>query len=63
VDHCDSRTKCPAVAETLEVIASEPAFIWRHNREISARLYCMGLPACVCAGPGFLKLVPLSYVI
>lgn len=32
MDHSDSRTKCPTVVETLEVIASEPACIWSRTK-------------------------------
>lgn len=56
MDHKDSRLECGTVVETLEVIASAPAWLWKQNREISAVLHGVSLPASACAGSEVLQL-------
>lgn len=52
----DSNFKCVTVAETLEVIASVPAWLWKQNRETSAVLRGAALPAAACAASEVLQL-------
>ena len=75
MDHKDFRLKGATVVETLEVIASAPAWLWKQNREISAVLHGAALSASACAGSEVLQLCsqqsfwavfsafkPLSYI-